>query len=65
MAEHTYPRLFPPGTHWATDEAWAILDAVRPGVIDPETRAYLSGLIAGTLMRLVEKPPRDPHVPAS
>ena len=51
---HTYPSNYPPGTTWAITEAWTILDAVRPGVIDHETRAFLAGAIAGTLMRHVQ-----------
>ena len=50
--EHTYPPDYPPGTTWAITEAWRILDAVRPGVIDHETRAFLAGCIAGTLGRI-------------
>ena len=61
---HTYPPLYPPGTHWAFDEAWAILDRVRPGAIDQETRAFLAGCIAGTLRRVVaggaRPAPEDP-----
>ena len=49
---HTYPSLYPPGTMWAITEAWGILDQVRPGLIDHDTRAFLAGCIAGTLMRL-------------
>lgn len=50
---HTYPSNYPPGTTWAITEAWGILDLVRPGVIDHETRAFLAGCIAGTLERVV------------
>lgn len=57
---HTYPSNFPPGTTWAITEAWAILDLVRPGLIDQETRAFLAGCIAGTLERVVRmSPPRE------
>ena len=50
---HTYPSLYPPGASWAFDEAWAILDALAPGMLDHETRAYVAGMIAGTLTRVV------------
>lgn len=52
MSEHTYPSRYPPGTNWATNEGWKILDRIKPGVIDPEVRAFLCGMIAGTLMRV-------------
>jgi hypothetical protein len=57
VSEHTYPTLYPPGCHWALDEAWAILDLVAPGVIPPDVRALLAGAIAGTLVGLTD----DPH----
>jgi hypothetical protein len=50
--EHTYPSDYPPGTHWATDEAWHILDILTPGVLSDDVRAFLAGAIAGTLMRV-------------
>ena len=50
--QHTYPSNYPPGTHWATDEAWAILDTLKPGVISDDVRFFLAGSIAGTLMRI-------------
>jgi hypothetical protein len=51
MTEHEYPSAYRPGAHWATDEAWQILDKVKPGLIPGDVRAFLAGLIAGTLMR--------------
>lgn len=56
--EHTYPSAYGRGQHWALDEAWAILDTLTPGAIPAETRFLLSGMITGTLMRLV----RDGHL---
>jgi hypothetical protein len=47
--KHTYPSRYPPGTHWATDEAWRILDFVKPGIIPEDVRAYLAGAITGLL----------------
>lgn len=41
----------PPGSYWATDEAWEILDTIEPGVISDEVRAFLVGMIAGRLMK--------------
>ena len=49
--QHTYPDRYPPGTHWASDAAWEILDTIKPGVISDDVRAFLAGLIAGRLMR--------------
>jgi hypothetical protein len=48
--QHTYPPGYPPGRHWALDEAWAILDLVPPGVIPADVRAFLAPLIAGRLL---------------
>jgi hypothetical protein len=48
--EHQYPDRYQPGTHWATDAAWEILDTIKPGVISDAVRAFLAGQIAGRLM---------------
>lgn len=48
--QHTYPSEYPPGTHWASDAAWEILDRLTPGAISDDVRAYLAGSIAGRLM---------------
>ena len=56
--EHTYPSNYRPGTHWATDAAWEILDTVKPGVIPDDVRAFLAGQIAGRLAgRLMKERP--------
>lgn len=47
--QHEYPPAYAPGTNWANDAAWEMLDAVQPGVISPEVRAFLAGLIAERL----------------
>ena len=47
----SYPSRYPPGIHWATDEAWRILDMIKDEVISTEIRAFLSGAIAGALMK--------------
>lgn len=49
--KHEYPSAYGPGTHWATDEAWKILDTIKPGVISIDVRSFLAGQIAGRLMR--------------
>lgn len=54
-AKHTYPSGYPPGTHWATDEAWRILDAIKPGLIPDDVRAYLAGAITGALMKITKE----------
>lgn len=48
---HKYPDRHPPGTHWSTDEAWEILDTIKPGLIPPDVRAWIAGAIAGRLMK--------------
>jgi hypothetical protein len=53
--EHTYPSDYPPGTHWATDEAWHVLDILTPGVLSDDVRAFLAGAIAGTLLRVARR----------
>lgn len=50
--EHTYPSDYPPGTYWATDEAWHILDCLHPGVLPDDVRCFLGGAIAGALVRV-------------
>lgn len=49
--QHTYPSNYPPGTHWAIDAAWEILDVFKPGAINPDNRALLAGMIAGRLVK--------------
>lgn len=46
-----YPSRYPPGCHWAMDEAWRILDLLQDGAIRDDVRAFLSGAIAGALMK--------------
>lgn len=46
-----YPSRYPPGAHWATDEAWRILDMLKEGALPDDVRAFLAGGIAGALMR--------------
>lgn len=54
-----YPSRHPKGTGgWQSDEAWGILDRIKPGVIPNDVRAYLAGLIAGTLARVAKEGPR-------
>lgn len=45
-----YPRDHKPGTHWATDKGWEIMDVVPPGAIPSAMRDLLSGMIAGALV---------------
>lgn len=51
MTQHEYPSKYSPGTHWAIDAAWEILDVLEPGAISIEVRALLAGMIAGRLMK--------------
>lgn len=54
--EHPYPSKYPPGCHWATDEAWQILDALPVGMLSDDLRFLTAGRIAGTLSRVASKP---------
>jgi hypothetical protein len=49
--QHQYPSAYQPGSHWAVDAGWEILDILKPGVIPDEVRFWLAGAIAGRLMR--------------
>jgi hypothetical protein len=49
--DHHYPDRYPPGTHWAVDAAWEILDKIKPGVLPDDVRAFLAGQIAGRLVK--------------
>jgi len=52
---HEYPsRYAPPTGIQEMDEAWEILDRIKPGEIPVEVRSYLAGIIAGTLRRYKE-----------
>jgi hypothetical protein len=52
---HVYPSRYEPLTGSAAmDEAWEMLDKIEPGVIPPDTRFLLAGMIAGTIMRYQE-----------
>lgn len=48
---HSYPSAYPRHSgFWALDEAWNILDTIRPGILSPEVRFYLAGRISGAMM---------------
>jgi hypothetical protein len=57
VGEHEYPSNYPPGTHWAVDASWEILDTLTPG-LTIEERSLLAGMIAGRLMK--ERATREP-----
>jgi hypothetical protein len=63
--QHTYPPIYTPGESWAADEAWAILDTLRPGVLTEVTRLFLAGMVTGALLRLSRdgrlQPPATPQ----
>jgi hypothetical protein len=40
-----------PGSHWATDEAWRILDTLPVNALDMTHRCLIAGMIAGALMK--------------
>jgi hypothetical protein len=47
-----YPSIYPPGSHWSADEAWRVLDMIKPGVLSLDVRSMLAGAIAGLLMKV-------------
>ena len=53
--QHTYPLGYGPETHWAMQEAWAILDTIKPGVLSHDVRNFLAGQIVGTLIRVTQE----------
>lgn len=53
--QHTYPPDYGPGSSWALDEAWAILDTFTPGTLPDDTRCWLAGRITGMLLRLARE----------
>lgn len=56
---HTYPSQYPPGSHWAVDAGWEILDVFVPGVISDDVRCIIAGMIAGRLMMERERAAND------
>lgn len=52
LAERPYPSAHLPGTHWATDEAWGILDSLPVGMLPDDYRFLIAGQISGALMRV-------------
>lgn len=48
---HPYPSRYLPGSHWAVDAGWEILDTIKPGVIPDDVRFFIAGAIAGALMK--------------
>jgi hypothetical protein len=61
--QHTYPLSYRPGTYWALEDAWDILDSLQPGVLSETIRDFLAGQIAGALMRRAGEPWRALDVP--
>jgi hypothetical protein len=53
--KHTYPSKYGRGIHWSIDMAWDILDRLPPGQLTKTQRAYMAGLIAGTLEKIHDK----------
>jgi hypothetical protein len=49
---YEYPSNYYPGSGGKElDEAWEILDTIKPGVIPLDVRSYLAGQITGILMK--------------
>lgn len=61
MSEHRYPSNYQPGAHWASDEAWRILDCLPAGKLADDERFVTAGRIAGALMRrsYLRDPPKE------
>jgi hypothetical protein len=55
MAEHPYPSNYRPGTHWAVDEAWGIMDTLPVGMLPNHWRFLIAGMIVGTLLKHSKK----------
>jgi hypothetical protein len=49
--QHPYPSNYKPGTYWAIDEAWKLLDNLPVGMLPDDYRFLLAGQIAGTLIK--------------
>jgi hypothetical protein len=47
---HRYPSRYAPGTHWAVDKAWQILDKLPDDALTDAHRFLLGGMIAGALI---------------
>ena len=52
QGKHPYPSRHQPGSHWSTDEAWAILDRLPVGMLPDDHRFLIGGCIAGALLRV-------------
>jgi hypothetical protein len=55
LDQRPYPPGYLPGAHWATDEAWKILDGLPVGMLPDDYRFLLAGRIAGTLMKYTNR----------
>jgi hypothetical protein len=51
MPKHEYPRGWEPGAHWASDEAWRVLDILMPGHLSLPARELLAGAMTGALIK--------------
>lgn len=49
--KHPYPPKYRPGSHWAIDEAWRILDRLPVGMLPDDWRFLIAGMIAGAVMK--------------
>lgn len=52
---HEYPSRHPKGSRWSTDEAWQMLDMLKPGIIPDDVRAYIAGYMGGALEKLFDE----------
>lgn len=55
--KHPYPSDHRPGSFWATDAAWEILDALPVGALTDDQRFITGGRIAGALLRVAGSSP--------
>lgn len=58
-----YPRDHKPGTHWATDKGWEVMNMIAPGVISSVQRDLMSGIIASMLIEARKTGARDGDAP--
>jgi hypothetical protein len=55
LSKRTYPSRYRPGSHWAVDEAWEILDGLPVGMLPDDYRFLVAGQIVGVLLKAAER----------
>ncbi len=49
--KHTYPEFYEAGRNWEMDEAFRVLDLLKPGTLDFPYRMFLAGAITAALQK--------------